>query len=78
MIVALPAATPVTTPVTEFTVATKLLLLLQLPPGVPLLLNVAVEPAHMVAEPLTEPALAWGLMVILEDEEEPPQVLLTV
>lgn len=76
--VALPAATPVTTPVDEFTIATRLLLLLQLPPEVPLLVNVVTEPAHKVAEPLTEPALGRALMVILDDEAELPQVPLTV
>ena len=78
MIVALPAATPVTTPVIEFTVATRLLLLLQLPPAVPLLVNVVTEPAQSVAEPLTVPALGRALMVILADEAELPHVPLTV
>jgi hypothetical protein len=76
--VALPAETPVTTPVTGFTVATALLLLLQLPPVAPLLVNVAVAPAHIVEEPLTVPAFGRALIVIFEDEEEPPQLLLTV
>lgn len=76
--VALPASTPVTTPVAEFTVATRLLLLLQLPPPVPLLVKVVIDPWHSVEEPLTEPALAAALMVILADDAELPQVLLTV
>ena len=66
------------TPVDEFTIATRLLLLLQLPPLVPLLVNVVTEPAHKVAEPLTRPALGRALMVILDDEAELPQVPLTV
>ena len=61
--VAEPAATPVTTPVTISTVAAAGLLLLQLPPPVPLLLNMAVEPAHKVAAPVTVPALGRSLTV---------------
>ena len=78
MIVADPAATPVTTPVAAFTVATRLLLLLQLPPAVPLLVNVVTEPAQSGDEPLTTPAFGRALMVILADEEEVPHVPLTV
>lgn len=78
MIVADPAATPVTTPVTEFTVATRLLLVLQLPPAVPVLVNVVTEPAQSGDEPLTVPAFGRALMVILADEEELPHVPLTV
>jgi hypothetical protein len=76
--VALPAATAVTKPVTGFTVATRLLLLLQVPPVVPLLVNVVIEPAHSAAEPLTVPAFARALMVTFADEAELPQVPLTV
>lgn len=76
--VAVPAETPVTTPVVEFTVTTKLLLLLQLPPLIPLLVNVTTEPAHTEDEPLMVPAFGSALMVMLDDEEEPPQELLTV
>ena len=76
--VALPVATPVTTPVDEFTVATRLLLLLQLPPPEPLLVKVVTEPPHSVAEPVTEPALGRALMVMLADDKELPHVPLTV
>lgn len=76
--VAEPAAPPVTTPVVAFTVATRLLLLLQLPPAVPLLVKVVTEPLHNVEAPLTEPALGRALMVILEDDAELPHVPLTV
>ena len=78
MIVALPAPTAVTTPVTEFTVATRLLLLLQLPPPAPVLVKLAVAPTHKVEAPFTVPALGRALMVILADFEELPQVPLTV
>lgn len=54
--VAEPAATPVTTPVVAFTVAVAGLLLLQLPPPVPLLVKMAVEPLHKLAVPVTVPA----------------------
>jgi hypothetical protein len=76
--VALPAPTPVTTPVVEFTVATRLLLLLQLPPANPLLVNVVGEPAHIAGAPVTVPAFGRALMVILADDAELPQVPLTV
>lgn len=57
VIVALPAATPVTTPVAAFTVADEVLLLLQVPPLVPLLVNGVDVPIHIVAAPLTTPAV---------------------
>jgi hypothetical protein len=49
VIVAVPADTPVTTPVVAFTVATNVLLLLQLPPAVPFEVNVTVEFLQMVS-----------------------------
>lgn len=54
--VAEPAATPVTSPVVAFTVAAAVLLLLHVPPPVPLLVNMAVLPAHNMFVPLTVPA----------------------
>ena len=48
---AVPAATPVTTPVAEFTVAIPVLPLLHVPPLVALL-NVVVLPTHTVAVPV--------------------------
>ena len=53
---ALPMATPDTTPVDEFTDAIDGSLLLQEPPLRPLLVNVAMEPTQTVAAPLTMPA----------------------
>jgi hypothetical protein len=52
VMVAVPAATPVTIPVDEPTVATPVLLLLQTPPG-ERLLSVVVLPAHTVDAPVT-------------------------
>ena len=62
--VADPAATPVTTPVPELTVATAVLLLLQVPPLLPLLVNVVVEPTQTVVAPLIVPAFAAAFTVI--------------
>ena len=76
--VAVPAATPVTTPVPEFTVATAVLLLLQLPPLVPLLVNVVVDPAQTVEEPLIVPAFGAAFTVINFVELNEPQLPVTV
>ena len=53
----------VTSPEDAFTVATVVLLLLQLPPASPLLVYVAVCPIQSGVVPLTVPALAFGLTV---------------
>jgi hypothetical protein len=58
VIVTDPAETPVTTPLL-FTVA-LLLLLLHVPPAVPLVLSVIVDPVHTADAPLIEPALAFA------------------
>ena len=58
-----PALIALTTPVVASTVATPGLLLLQVPPASPLLLYVADEPIHIGEEPVTVPALAFGLTV---------------
>jgi hypothetical protein len=55
-----------------------LLLLLQLPPLAPLLVKVATEPAHKVAAPAIVPAFGMALIVIFEEADELPQLLLTV
>ncbi len=70
--VALPAATAVTTPDAEFTDAAAGLLLLQVPP-VPVLVNVVDKPAHTVAAPLTTPAFGSALTVIIVDADEVAQ-----
>ena len=76
--VADPAATPVTSPVTEFTVAAAVLLLVQLPPPVPLLVNMAVKAWHNVEAPLTVPALGRLPTVTTADADAAPQAELTV
>lgn len=70
--VALPVATPVTTPVAEFTVAAAGLLLLQVPP-VPLVVNGVDKPAHTVDAPLTVPAFATALTVMVAEAEDVAQ-----
>ena len=62
-----PAATAVTTPVDEFTVATDVLELLQLPPEVPLLVYVAVCPIQSGEVPLTVPGNGSVLTVKVFD-----------
>lgn len=75
----LPALAAVTNPVTAFTVATNVLLLLQLPPDVPVLLYVAVAPMQSGEVPLTVPAVTFVLTVnVLSDDAGLPHPLLTV
>ena len=50
----LPDVVPDTRPFTDPTVATELVLLLQIPPAIELL-NVLVEPAHIVVVPAITP-----------------------
>ena len=76
--VADPAATPVTSPVTEFTVAAAVLLLVQLPPPVPLLVNMAVKAWHNVEAPLTVPAAGRSPTVTIADAFAAPQPEVTV
>src|ERR1017187_412534 len=73
-----PAATPVTAPVAAFTVATDGVRLFQVPPLVPLLVNVVADPVQTVRAPLIVPATGSGLTVIAADAIEVPQVLVTV
>ena len=63
MIVVVPALNAVTAPDVAFTVATAVLLLIQVPPASPVLLYVAVCPIQSGEVPLTVPALAFGLTV---------------
>ena len=65
----MPALTAVTTPVVALTVATAVLVLLQLPPASPLLVYVAVAPAQSGDEPLTVPAFAFALTVSVFDAD---------
>ena len=62
MIFGEPAATPVTTPVVEFTVAKEALLLLHVPPTVASL-SVLVKPIHALAVPVMD--AGNGLTVII-------------
>src|ERR1019366_2139790 len=77
LIVAVPAVIPVTTPVID-TDATALLLLLQLPPLRPLLLNVAIELIQTVEAPLTIPAFGSGFTVIILVALGEPQLFVTM
>ena len=74
----LPAAMAVTTPVVELTVAAAGLLLLQVPPLLPLLVNVADKPAHTEDAPLTEPAFATALTFTVAEVEDVAHAEVTV
>ena len=63
--VTVPEETAVTKPVDAFTVATRGLELVQLPPASPVLEYVAVEPMQSGEVPVTVPALALGSTVRL-------------
>ena|SRR5258706_562442 len=65
VILDVPAATAVTNPVLEFTVATEPLVLLHAPPAVPLLVYVAVALMQSGELPLTVPAVTFGLIVMV-------------
>ena len=58
-----PAPTALTSPDAALTVATEVLLLLQVPPASPVLLYVADEPIQSGEVPLTVPAVAFGFTV---------------
>ena len=75
--VAVPAAIPVTVPVL-LTVATAMLLLLQVPPAAAIAsLNVVVVPAHRVVAPDMLPAFGSVLTVTTVVVTAVPQALLT-
>ena len=61
--VAVPAATPVTTPVVLFTVATAALLELHAPPLVPFEVNVVLPLTQIACVPLNVPALGAAVTV---------------
>ena len=74
-----PALIAVTFPDAALTVATALLEELQVPPGSPLLVKVAVAPVHKGEAPLTVPALAFGFTVnFLKADTGLPQPVFTV
>jgi hypothetical protein len=64
VIVALPAVTPVTTPVIELTVATAVLLDVQEPPAV-VFVNVVVDPIHALVVPPIGVRTGTGLIIIV-------------
>jgi hypothetical protein len=76
VIVVVPEPIPNTTPLAS-AIAAAGLLLLQEPPGVPLLIKVMVEPVHTEEGPLIVPALAAGLTVTLYVVNDDPQVFET-
>ena len=76
MIVAVPLLTPVTIPVLP-TVATAVLLLLQVPPLIPSV-KVIVDPVHTLAGPVMVPAVAVVPMDMGSVAMAVPQLLLTV
>lgn len=67
-----------TKPVTGSTVAAAILLLLQLPPPSPTLVNIVVKPTHKEEAPLTVPASGNAFTLIVADAVAVPQVLVTV
>jgi hypothetical protein len=78
VIVAVPADTPVTTPVVAFTVATNVSLLLQLPPAVPFEVNAEVEPTQIAWVPLSVPANGLTVIVRVAAALAQPPVPITV
>jgi hypothetical protein len=73
--VAVPAATPVTTPVELFTVATAALLVVQAPPALPFEVKVVLPVPQIVCVPLKVPALAAAVTVterVAVALEQPP------
>ena len=76
--VALPSATPVTTPVVGFTVATRVLLLDHVPPASPLALKLIFALAHTDDKPLIVPALGCEFTKTVWAALEDPQLLVTV
>jgi hypothetical protein len=79
VIVAVPALTPVTKPEPLFTVATDVLLLLHVPPGVPVASdNCVVLPLQTVVVPVIVPATGVEFTVTTAVAVLVPQLLLTV
>ena len=77
--VAVPAATPVTTPVELFTVATAASLVVHAPPAVPLLEKVVVPLTQIACVPLMTPALGAATTVTeVDPDAEKPVASVTV
>ena len=73
-----PWATPVTTPVVGFTVATPGVLLLHAPPGSPLALKLMPDATHTDDKPLIVPAFGSEFTVTLMAATDVPQLLPTL
>ena len=74
--VAVPAPTPVISPVEAFTVATSSSSEVKVPPDVPSEVNVVVPPIQMELVPLNVPADTFGLTVtslVVETGEPQPE-----
>ena len=71
--VAVPAATPVTTPDELFTVATAASLVLQAPPVLPFEVNVEVPLTQIACVPLNVPALGAAVTVMVPVAFTDPQ-----
>ena len=74
----MPAATPVTTPVDEFTEAVPAASVVQLPPASPDADKVVVVAAHKVVVPDIVPAESTGLTVTVVLADDVPHELVTV
>ena len=68
-----PGAMPVTTPVPGTIVATVDVPLLQVPPVLPLLLKLIVEPTHTDDAPVIVPAFGTGVTAIVDEAVDVPQ-----
>ena len=79
VIVAVPALTPVTTPVEAFTVAIAVLEVLHVPPVVAFV-SVELAPIHAEAEPAIVPAdgSAFSVTTVAAEVAEQPLLLVTV
>jgi hypothetical protein len=71
--VAVPAATPVITPVELFTVAIAALLVVQAPPVLPFEVKVVLPVPQIVCVPLTVPALGAAVTVMVPVAFTDPQ-----
>jgi hypothetical protein len=75
--VAVPALTPLTTPVPAPTVAIDALLLVHVPP-VAVLVNVVVAPAHTLLPPLIAAGAAFTVIVLVAEHPDAAYVMVAV
>jgi len=71
-----PVARPLTVPVV-FTLATEVLVLLQVPP-LPVVVSIMLEPTQTMEGPVMVPAVLAGLTVSVAALPAAPQLLLTI